>query len=165
MTRAPNGNMAVLDKMRDARGRRVVFLSHCLLNENTRYPGGACRPGCIPEVVQRCLTEDLGIVQMPCPEQRAWGGVLKRRLFPVFGLRERHRVLYGFRRPGLWLFVMYSRLVYQRLARQVASEIQDYVEEWIRSRGGGGRGWLPDVRRQHHTLHVPGYGRPGLLTR
>src|SRR6476646_3581028 len=103
MTRAPNGNMAVLDKMRDARRRRVVFLSHCLLNETTRYPGGACRPGCISEVVQRCLTEDLGIVQMPCPEQRAWGGVLKRRLLPVFGLRERHRVLYGFLQPGLWL--------------------------------------------------------------
>ena len=163
MSGALNGNVGLLGKVRDARNRRVVFLSHCLLNENTRYPGGACRPGCISEVVQRCLTENLGIVQMPCPEQRAWGGVLKRRLLSVFGLRERHRVLYGFRRPGLLLFVMYSRLVYQRLARQVASEIQDYVESGFEVAGGGGRGWLPDVRRQHHTLHVPGRGRSGVL--
>ena len=62
-----------------------MFLSHCLLNEITRYLGGACRPGAVREVVQACLDGGLGIVQMPCPEQHAWGGVLKRRLLWFFG--------------------------------------------------------------------------------
>ena len=34
---------ALLEKLRDERGRRVVFLSHCLLDENVRYLGGAFR--------------------------------------------------------------------------------------------------------------------------
>ena len=42
-----------------------MFLSHCLLNENTRYLGGACRPGAVHEVVQACLDGGLGIVQLP----------------------------------------------------------------------------------------------------
>lgn len=47
--------------MPDQRGGRVVLLSHCLLNENVRYP---------------C------VVQLPCPEQRAWGGARRRLDIP-----------------------------------------------------------------------------------
>jgi predicted secreted protein len=109
----------------DARGRKVVFLSHCLLNENTRYLGGACRPGCVREVVEGCLAADLGIVQMPCPEQRAWGGVLKRRLLLAYGLKERHPLAYRLRRPLLALALAYTGWVYRRLAGRVAGEIAD----------------------------------------
>ena len=125
----------LVDKLRDGRSRQVVFLSHCLLNENTRYAGGACRPGCIPEIVQNCIAANLGIVQMPCPEQRAWGGVPKTWFLPVFGLRYRHRLLYPFRRIGLWAFLMYTRLVYRRLATQVARDIHDYVKSGFRVAG------------------------------
>jgi len=58
----------------------VVLLSHCLLNENVRYLGGAGRPGGVQEVVDDYLAGGAGIYQLPCPEQRAWGGVLKRRM-------------------------------------------------------------------------------------
>ena len=27
----------------------------------------------------------IGVVQLPCPEQHAWGGVLKRRLLSFYG--------------------------------------------------------------------------------
>ena len=37
----------------DQRSGRVVFLSHCLLNKNTRYLGGAGRPGSVVEIVNR----------------------------------------------------------------------------------------------------------------
>jgi predicted secreted protein len=114
-------------RLADARGREVVFLSHCLLNENTRYLGGACRPGCVREVVEGCLTADLGIVQMPCPEQRAWGGVLKRRLLAAYGLKRRHPLLYRLRRPLVALALRYTRWAYRRLAGRVAGEIADYL--------------------------------------
>jgi hypothetical protein len=64
------------ERLADRRSHQVIFLSHCLLNENTRYLGGACRAACVREVVEECIDRELGIVQMPCPEQQAWGGVL-----------------------------------------------------------------------------------------
>lgn len=73
---ANNRARQLAERMRDERSRRVVFLAHCLLNENTRYLGGACRAGCVREIVQQCLDRGIGIVQLPCPEQAAWGGVL-----------------------------------------------------------------------------------------
>ena len=37
----------------DARSGQVVFLSHCMLNQNVRYQCGATRPGAVDEVVAR----------------------------------------------------------------------------------------------------------------
>lgn len=34
----------MLDRLHDERSRRVVLVSHCLLNENTRYAGGRRAP-------------------------------------------------------------------------------------------------------------------------
>ncbi len=48
------------ERLEDRRSRKVVFLSHCLLNENTRYLGGACREGCVEEIVQLCQQRGLG---------------------------------------------------------------------------------------------------------
>jgi predicted secreted protein len=53
----------------DERGDRVVFLSHCLLNQNSRYLGGATCPGVVVGAVERHIADGVGIVQMPCPEQ------------------------------------------------------------------------------------------------
>lgn len=75
------------------------------------------------------------MVQMPCPEQRAWGGVLKIRLLCVFALRYRNPLLYALRHLGLRVFLMYTRLVYRRLAKQVAREIEDYVKSGFRVAG------------------------------
>ena len=38
------------------------------------------QPGAVREVVDPCLRDGIGICQMPCPEQLAWDGVLKRHL-------------------------------------------------------------------------------------
>ena len=117
----------LIEQLADARGRRVVFLSHCLLNENTRYLGGACVPGCLPEVVEWCIKQRLAIVQMPCPEQQAWGGVLKPMLLRAYGLKRRSPVVFAMRRLLLAVFRWHTRRVYRKLARLVASEIADYL--------------------------------------
>lgn len=77
----------LLAQLRDERSKRVIFVSHCILNENTRYLGGAFRPAGVDELVDAFQRQRLDICQMPCPEQRAWGGVLKRRLWPFYGSR------------------------------------------------------------------------------
>ncbi len=112
---------------RDKRSKKVVFLSHCLLNENTRYLGGACQSGCIKEIVDQCLKHDLGIVQMPCPEQRAWGGVLKRYLLMGHGLKLRYPLAYRLRGLLIPAGMLITRFVYSRLASEVVGQIEDYI--------------------------------------
>jgi uncharacterized protein YbbK (DUF523 family) len=109
----------------DKRSKKVVFLSHCILNENTRYLGGACRACCVAEIVERCMQSDLAMVQMPCPEQQAWGGILKRLLLLTYGASG--SFLYRSRRVLLPFAMFYTRLVYRRLARELAAQIQDYL--------------------------------------
>lgn len=111
-------------RLRDQRGRRVVLVSHCVLNENARYLGGAGRAGCVREILDAAADTGLGLVQMPCPEQRAWGGVAKRRLLRIYGARWlRPRWV---RRMLLPPAVGYTRWVYRRLAREVTRQIADH---------------------------------------
>lgn len=112
------------DRLRDERSGRVVFISHCLLNENTRYLGGAFRPGAVREVIEPYLEDGTGICQMPCPEQHAWGGVLKRLTLPVYGIGS--RPVYRLHRVLVPLFEAYTRWRYRGLARTVVRQIADY---------------------------------------
>jgi predicted secreted protein len=112
------------ERLHDQRSRRVVFLSHCLLNANTRYLGGAGRRGSVAEIVQPCLEHGIGIVQLPCPEEHAWGGVLKRWLLGFYGADA--SLSFRLRAALFPLMLFYTRRVYRRLARQVANQIQDY---------------------------------------
>ena len=114
-----------LERLEDRRSRRVIFLSHCLLNENTRYLGGACRPAIVREAIEFCLWHDIAIVQMPCPEQCAWGGVLKRRLLGFYGVEGSWRGRLG--RLVLPVMLWWTRLNYRALARLTASQISDYI--------------------------------------
>jgi uncharacterized protein YbbK (DUF523 family) len=111
-------------RIHDQRSRRVIFLAHCLLNENTRYLGGARRGGAIREILDPCLEHGIGIVQLPCPEQHAWGGVLKQRLLLFYGSKGKLR--YRLRGVLLPLILWYTKRIYRRLAQETADQIQDY---------------------------------------
>jgi predicted secreted protein len=136
----------------DERSGQVVFLSHCMLNQNVRYLGGATRPGGVDEVVGAWQREGTGIVQLPCPEQLAWGGVCKRYTLAAYGADRTVRRLV--RRPATWLFLAYTRLRYHRLARRVAAEIGDYVRSGYRVRAVVGIGGSPSCG-VHTTLDLP----------
>jgi predicted secreted protein len=110
----------------DARSRRVAFVSHCLLNQNVRFLGGATRPAAVREVVEGFLDAGVGISQMPCPEQLAWGGVLKRHMLRLYGSRALRSA--AARRVLVTTIRWWSRLRYRRLAHQVAGDIADYVD-------------------------------------
>lgn len=104
----------------------MVFLSHCLLNHNVRYLGGAEREAGARDLVDGYLAGGVGICQLPCPEQRAWGGVLKRRMLIAYGAGGSWRG--PLVRALVGGFVAYTRLVYARLAREVAAEVADYQD-------------------------------------
>ena len=144
-------------RLADARGREVVFVSHCLLNENARYLGGAFHRGAVPEMLE-LLGTGVGVVQMPCPEQRAWGGLLKRRMLRAYGLRD--SPLYRFRGLLFHLFVWHTRAIYGRLAARVARDIEDSSRAGVKVLGvigvGGspscGAGTTLDLRRSFETV-------------
>ena len=57
----------------DKRKRRVIFVSHCWLNINTRFPEGCAFEGANVPLVKTLLDAGLGIIQMPCPEYECLG--------------------------------------------------------------------------------------------
>jgi len=110
----------------DNRSGRVAFVSHCLLNQNVRYLGGATCHGACEEAVAGWLRTGTGMVQMPCPEQYAWGGVCKRYTMPAYGAAR--SIPRWLRRAATQLFLAYTWLTYRRLARHVATQIADYLD-------------------------------------
>ncbi len=92
----------------DRRQRRVVFLAHCFLNCNPRFPGGCAYEGATVPLIQTLLECGVGIVQMPCPE------------FLCLGL-EKH--LYG----------ELEEFELRRCFRNLAAGVIDQVEEYLKN--------------------------------
>ncbi len=138
------------DRLADARGNCVVFVSHCLLDENVRYQGGAFHSGAVPETLALIRT-GVGICQMPCPEQRAWGGVRKPTMLRAYGLIDTR--LYRFRTMLFGLFLASTRLRYRVLARHVAREIEQYRDAGVAVTGVVGIGASPSCG-VHTTLDM-----------
>lgn len=141
------------DRLQDERSGKVLVLSHCLLNQNVRYLGGAVHPGMVDEALQEARCHGYGLYQLPCPEQRAWGGVLKRSLVPAYAAEGTLR--YRLRRPLLWLFTRYTSLRYRLLARRAAGDVRDYLRSGFAVTGIVGVAGSPScgVRR---TLNLSG---------
>nr|CRL75798.1 hypothetical protein CPGR_03707 [Mycolicibacterium malmesburyense] len=118
-----------------------MLVSHCLLNQNTRYAGGATRCGAVSELVDELVTAGYGIHQLPCPERLAWGGVLKRRSLRLY--HSKGTLRYVFRSTLVRAFVWWTRVVYGRLARRVVRDVSDYERSGIRVEGIVGIGASP----------------------
>jgi len=88
---------------------------------------------------------------MPCPEQRAWGGVLKRYILPFYG--SRGTLLYAIRTPLIAVFLWYTRQVYRRLAKRVVHDIEDYIRSGFEVVGIVGISGSPSCGAQR-TLDV-----------
>ncbi len=52
----------------DGRSKKVIFIAHCLLNQNSISDGTAIYPAAFKDIIRMFLDADIGIVQMPCPE-------------------------------------------------------------------------------------------------
>jgi predicted secreted protein len=65
---------------KDKRSGKVVFVSNCILNINTKFPGYADTEGAFTEFIIPILEAGVGIFQMPCVEAICWGGVGRTRI-------------------------------------------------------------------------------------
>ena len=58
------------------RSKRVIFICHCILNQNTVVCPLARAGGAYSEIIETIMKKQIGIHQLPCPEYRHLG--LKR---------------------------------------------------------------------------------------
>jgi predicted secreted protein len=77
------------ESIRDARGGKLVFVSHCILNQNAKVRGLAGSPAAVMPVVELLLANGIGVYQMPCPEMSylgamRWGQVRDQYDSPMF---------------------------------------------------------------------------------
>jgi predicted secreted protein len=75
--------------VKDKRSEKVIFLSHCCLNQNAKVRGIAAYPGAIQPLVELLLEQGVGMFQMPCPEMMylgnmRWGQVKDQYNNPMF---------------------------------------------------------------------------------
>ena len=57
----------------DGRSKKVIFLAHCLLNQNSISDGTADFPCANNNLIIELIKNEIGIVQMPCPELHCLG--------------------------------------------------------------------------------------------
>ena len=57
----------------DNRGKKVILLAHCLLNQNSISDGTADFPGQFLEILKIIEENNIGIIQLPCPELMCLG--------------------------------------------------------------------------------------------
>jgi predicted secreted protein len=52
----------------DVRSKKIVLVSHCILNQNSISDGTADYPGTNESILKLLVQSKVGIMQMPCPE-------------------------------------------------------------------------------------------------
>jgi predicted secreted protein len=105
----------------DARSRRIIFVAHCILNQNAISDGTADFAGCFEPVVEILYRSGVGICQMPCLEVTCLGldrGNPEGGRSPV--LVENSRI-----RRALQGADAASRL--EELARSVAERVSEFL--------------------------------------
>lgn len=55
------------------RGKKIVVVSHCYLNQNARVRPYASRSGAFKELLLPLIEAGFGIIQLPCPETTGCG--------------------------------------------------------------------------------------------
>ncbi|MBS0242755.1 MAG: DUF523 domain-containing protein [Proteobacteria bacterium] len=106
----------------DERSRRVIFVSHCILNSNTRADGHAGVPGVNQRVMELLMRMKVGVVQMPCPEMMCLGldrGDVRGGERPV--LIENTRIREGLKSNS-------STAVLDGMVEQVMVQVQQYLQ-------------------------------------
>jgi predicted secreted protein len=96
----------------DARGKRFVTVIDCILNQNVRDAGAARFPAMNFELLRLCHENDIGILQMPCPE------------IAVLGFKRT-------RQPGRTIRDALDTEAGRQRCAQLANEVVDRIEAYL----------------------------------
>lgn len=108
--------MAMELNYKDRRSKKIVFVSHCIINCNSKFPGYADVAGAYTDFIIPILRAGIGIYQMPCCEVLGWRGVHRRHIIEDL---DRNNL------DQEWM-ENYPRLCAEQ-AMQTADRLDDYV--------------------------------------
>ncbi|TKJ23082.1 MAG: hypothetical protein CEE43_05030 [Promethearchaeota archaeon Loki_b32] len=112
----------------DKRGKRIIYVSQCILNQNLRFPGIAIESGAISELLIPIMKNGIGIESMPCLERLGWGGVQRTTFFKYFPMISKN--IGSFKFPIIKFFLRSWLKKYKNLCKKEAKKIilqmQDY---------------------------------------
>ncbi len=57
----------------DIRNKKMVLISHCLCNTNSKVAGFSPKTACEDNLLNLVFSKGYGIIQLPCPENRVYG--------------------------------------------------------------------------------------------
>jgi predicted secreted protein len=100
----------------DARSKSILFVAHCILNQNSISDGTATCPASVKEIVELASASQVGIVQMPCPELLCLGldrGNADGGAYPVVEENTRIRQMMSRRPAAAKLKPLIRQLVFQ----------------------------------------------------
>ncbi len=71
------------------RSKKIILLSHCILNSNAKVYALANYKGCFSELITPLCDKGYGILQLPCPEMltcgvNRWGMVKEQYEAPIY---------------------------------------------------------------------------------
>jgi len=97
--------------LKDKRSGRIALVAHCILNQNSRVFGLAERSSAITEIVEFLIRNDMGIIQMPCPEL-TYAGILRKSQTKD----------------------EYNNIMFRNHCRKIAEEIVEQVQEYLKGK-------------------------------
>ena len=97
--------------LKDKRSGRIAVVAHCILNQNSRVLGLAESSSAIAEIVEFLIRNDMGIIQMPCPEL-TYAGILRKSQTKD----------------------EYNNIMFRNHCRKIAEEIVEQVQEYSKGK-------------------------------
>ena len=94
---------------KDKRSGRIAVVVHCILNQNSRVLGVAERSSMITGIVELLMRNDIGIVQMSCPEL-TYAGVSRKP-------QTKHQ---------------YDTPMFRSHCKKIAEEIVDQIQDYAK---------------------------------
>jgi len=89
---------------------KIVVVAHCVLNQNSRVQGLAKFRGVITPIVETLIKNEVGIIQMPCPE------------FLYMGCKRRAQTK-----------EQYDTVMYRKFCRKIAENIAEQIQEYAKN--------------------------------
>jgi len=91
------------------RSKKVVFVSHCLLNQNVRALTTEKYPGTIKDLMDMLTEAGVGIIQLPCPQIEINGGLDRK-------LKQKSA---------------YDNKEYRKFCRDLSSDILNSIQKYL----------------------------------
>jgi predicted secreted protein len=95
--------------IKDKRSGRLAIVAHCILNQNSRVLGLAERSSMITEIVEFLMRNNMGVIQMSCPEL-TYAGILRQPQTKD----------------------QYDNAMFRSHCRKIAKEIVDQIREYAK---------------------------------